>query len=402
MIELTFLPALLIILITAGAGRLLSKGIKQPVILGELILGMILGSFIGFTAAGGLSHEPLFSIASLTDPEPLFDVAEIGILLLLFSIGLSIDLEKFKKLKVASSEVAAVGAALPFVLGYFAAIIFGFSHVVASLVGTSLVATSVGVSASVLRESRALRTKIGTLIIGAAVADDVIGVILMSAFISLAATGVIQVLDLSLLIMLAILFFLLSLTVGIKAFRKIFEKITLGRESLLLLGMVAVLAFGIITREIGISAIIGAFVVGLMLGQTHYVRVLRDYISLIGGGFFIPIFFVTVGMNFNLNAFTSVGFFAIALVILAILGKTAGCALGAKLYKFSNRESLTAGIAMIPRAEVALIVAQFGFRQNVIGPNVVSAILVMVVVTTLITPPLLWRTLRDIGGKGEG
>jgi len=324
-LELTFVPALLVILLAAGAGRLLSKGIRQPVILGELILGMVLGSFIVLApAARG----------------PIFDIAEIGILLLLFSIGLTIDFEEFKKLEVASSVVAAAGVILPFVLGYVAAIIFGFSHIVALLVGTSLVATSVGISASVLMESRMLRTKIGTLIMGAAVADDVIGVIMMSAFISLAVTGAIQFLDLSLLIVLAVLFFILSLTVGIKVFRKISEKITVARETLLLIGIVVVLAFGIITQEIGISTIIGAFVAGLVVGQTHYARDLRGHVSLIGGGFFIPIFFVTVGMNFNLNAFTGVGLFAAVLVILAIIGKIVGCSLGAKACKFNNREAM--------------------------------------------------------------
>jgi Kef-type K+ transport system membrane component KefB len=383
-LELTFIPALLVILLAAGAGRLLSRGIKQPVILGELILGMVLGSFIILAPAA---------------QGPIFDIAEIGILLLLFSIGLTIDFEEFKKLEVTSSVVAAAGVILPFVFGYVAAIIFGFSHIVALLVGTSLVATSVGISASVLMESRMLRTKIGTLIMGAAVADDVIGVIMMSAFISLAVTGAIQFLDLSLLIVLAVLFFILSLTVGIKVFRKISEKITVARESLLLIGIVVVLAFGIITQEIGISAIIGAFVAGLVVGQTHYARDLRGHVSLIGGGFFIPIFFVTVGMNFNLNAFTGVGLFAAVLVILAIIGKIVGCSLGAKACRFSNRESLAVGIAMVPRAEVALIIAQIGLRQNIIGPDVVSAILVMVVITALITPPSLWKVLRGIGEK---
>ncbi len=383
-LELTFIPALLVILLAAGAGRLLSRGIRQPVILGELILGMILGSFIVLAPAA---------------QGPIFDIAEIGILLLLFSIGLTIDFEEFKKLEVASTAVAAAGVILPFILGYVAAIIFGFSHIVALLVGTSLVATSVGISASVLMESRMLRTKIGTLIMGAAVADDVIGVIMMSAFISLAVTGAIQFLDLSLLIVLAVLFFILSLTVGIKVFRKISEKITVARETLLLIGIVVVLAFGIITQEIGISAIIGAFVAGLVVGQTHYARDLRGHVSLIGGGFFIPIFFVTVGMNFNLNAFTAVGLFAAVLVVLAIIGKIVGCSLGAKACKFSNRESLAVGIAMVPRAEVALIIAQIGLRQNIIGPNVVSAILVMVVITALITPPSLWKVLRGVGEK---
>jgi len=383
-ITLTFVPALLTVLVAAGLGRMLSKRMKQPAILGELILGMILGNLI-----------------ILSDPEPISRIADIGILLLLFSAGLGLNFEEFKRLEVASSIVAGFGVVFPFILGYFAAIFFDFSHTVALFVGTALVATSVGVNASILTELRMLHTRLGALIIGAAVVDDVIGVVMVSALIGSLTLGTIVIGELSLLIVLTILFFLISLTFVIKFGRKLSEKVTLGREDLLLLGFVIVIAFGLISEEIGLSAIVGAFIAGLVAGQTRFVRRLREYVSLIGGSFFIPIFFVTVGIGFDVHEFASVGAFAAVVVIVAIVGKIAGCSLGARASKFSGKESFAVGVAMIPRAGVELILIKLGLEKGLITADIASALMMMVVITTLITPPLFLKALKMIRGKNR-
>jgi len=385
-LELTFIPALVVILVTAALGRLLSTGLRQPVIFGELLLGMILGNLI---------------ILAGPAQAPVADIASIGILLLLFSTGLGLNFEEFKKLEVASTTVAISGVILPFVLGYLATIYFGFSHTVALFVGVALVATSIGVGASILSELRMLRTRIGTLIMGAAVIDDVIGVVMMSVLIGVVATGAVPLGETFLLVSLAILFFVSSLTVGIKLFKKLSEKLTLGRENLLMLGLIIVLVFGLITQGIGLAAIIGAFVAGLVVGQSHYARRLREHVSLIGGSFFIPIFFVTIGMSFDVSAFTTVGLFAAVLVGVAIIGKVVGCGVGAKASKFSGRESFAVGVAMMPRAGVELILLKLGLDHNIIGADIASAILVMVLITTLITPPSLWKALKMIKNKKE-
>lgn len=385
-LELTFVPALLVILIAAGLGRLLSKGLRQPVVFGELFLGIILGNLI---------------ILAGPAQTPVSDIASIGILLLLFSTGLGLNFEEFKRLEIASSSVAALGVVLPFILGYLVTIYFGFSYTVALFVGVALVATSIGVGASILTEFRMLRTRIGTLIMGAAVIDDVIGVVLMSVIIGVVATGSVPLQEMFLIVFLAILFFAVSFTVGIKFFRKLSEKLTLGREDLLMLGLIIVLIFGLITQGIGLAAIIGAFVAGLVVGQSHYARRLREHVSLIGGSFFIPIFFVTIGMSFDVSAFTSVGWFAVVLVTVAIIGKVVGCGLGAKASKFSSRESFAVGIAMIPRAGVELILLKLGLDYGIIGADIASAILVMVLITTLVTPPALGKALKMIKTKRD-
>lgn len=397
-LELTFVPALLMILVIAGLGRLLSKGLRQPAIFGELFLGMIFVSFIILT---GLAETGISDILTDSAEMGISDMAKIGILLLLFSTGLGTNFEEFKRLEVTSSVVAISGVILPFILGYFATILFFNDHLVALFVGVALVATSVGVGASILTELRMLRTKIGSLIMGAAVIDDVIGIMLMSALISVAITGSISLAEIFLLIVSIVLFFLISLTIGIKLCKKLAEKIHIGREDLLLLGLVIVLAFVLISEELGITAIIGAFIAGLVVGQTHFARGLRPHVSLIGGAFFIPIFFVWMGMSFDVSAFVTVGWFALVLVIVAIVGKVVGCGAGALAAKLGGKESLAVGIAMMPRAGVELILVKLGLDHGIIGADIASAILVMVIITTLITPPLLWKALKMAKYKKE-
>ncbi|KXB02502.1 hypothetical protein AKJ43_01690 [candidate division MSBL1 archaeon SCGC-AAA261D19] len=405
-LELEFVPALLIILIAAGAGRLLAEKTKQPPILGELVSGAVLGSFIGFSIPGGIIHEPLVSILTIANSELLFKIADIGVILLLFSTGLATNFEELKRLELASSVVAVSGVFVPFILGFFITIFLlppttSQLHLVAFFVGVSMVATSVGVSTGLLREFGILKERIGTLIIGTAVVDDVIGVILMTIFVGIAAGGGIVLGKILLIIILAAIFFTLSFTIGIRVFRKVSEKVELRRENLLLLGLIIAICFGIIAEKIKLGSIVGAFVAGLLVGQSHFSRKLRDHVSLFAGAFFIPVFFVTVGMQFELVALGSVGIFTSVLVIAAIAGKIIGCGFGAKAFNFDNKESLTVGLAMIPRAEVALILIKFGLEYGVVGPGIASAILAMAVITCIITSPLLSKVYESIKKSPE-
>ncbi|MDI6855206.1 MAG: cation:proton antiporter [Candidatus Thermoplasmatota archaeon] len=396
-----FILSLLIILIAVGLGRILSRAIKQPVILGEIILGMILGNLGYLVLVGPIPQlVDIQSLQSLIftedDLKIMSHLADIGIILLLFSTGLAINFEEFKRLEIASSVVASLGVIFPFLLGYLVAIFFGFSTIIALYLGVSLVATSVGVNASILTELKMLRTRLGTLIMGAAVVDDVIGVVMISALVGIVVTGTIPLARISLLVVFVVLFFLIALTLGIKGFRKFSEKIHLGKESVLLLGLIVVLLFGLITEEIGLASIVGAFVAGLVVGQSRLAAEVREHVSLIGGAFFIPIFFVFMGTKFDVRAFLTIGLFAVVLLIVAIIGKIVGCGGGAKISKFSGRESFAVGIAMIPRAGVELILLKFALDYKIIGSNIASAILIMIIVTTLITPPLLVKALKMI------
>ncbi len=382
-----FIISIIIVLLAAFVGRILSKVLKQPVILGELILGAILGHIIV------MSNNNAFKL------DPFIDyIADIGILFLLFSAGLSINLKEFKKIEKSSSVVAILGVILPFILGYFTAIWFGFPHITALFVGTALMATSIGVKAEVLLELGMMGTRLGSLIMGAAVIDDIITMIILSILIGVVKTGQLLIWDVSIFLVLALLFILIGILLTKEKVSNFLDrylsKTSLGKENLLIMGVIVALLFALVAENIGLSVIIGAFIAGLILGQLSFFRELKDYINLIGGGFFIPVFFITVGMDFDFNAFFIMGGFAGAILLVAIVGKLIGCSLGAKLTNFDNRESIATGVAMIPRAGIELILIKLGSDYNIIDKEITSAILIMVIITTLITPPALVKVLK--------
>ncbi len=381
-----FIISIIIVIAAALVGRFLSKKLNQPVILGELIFGAIIGN-IGLTMAEGtlvLDHAVNY-------------IADIGILFLLFSAGLSLNLKEFKKIEISAGLVAILGVILPFILGYIVAIWFGFSHIIAFFIGTALVATSIGVNAEVLMELGKIGTRLGSLILGAAVIDDVIGVIILTILVSMIKTGYIAMWEIGIILVFALLFFLVAVLLMKEKISGLLDKyllkVKIGREDLLLAGIMIALLFSILAEKIGLSIIIGAFIAGLVLGQLSFFKGLKDHVSLIGGGFFIPVFFVTVGMTFDFNAFLSMGVFAGVLLTVAIIGKLVGCSLGAKLRNFDNRESIAVGVAMIPRAGVELILVKLGLDYGIIDIEIASAILIIVVITTFISPPLLARIL---------
>jgi Kef-type K+ transport system membrane component KefB len=382
-----FIASIIVVLFAALIGRVLSRLLKQPVILGEIILGAIVGNIIIYANIGTLNLDPSIEY-----------IANIGILFLLFSAGLSLNLKEFKKIEKSSSVVAILGVILPFILGYLTAYWFGFSHITALFIGTALMATSIGVKAEVLFELGILGTRVGSLIMGAAVIDDIITVIILTILIGVVKTGQFLIWEVSIFLVLALIFIIIGVLLTKEKVNKFIDrhllKIKLGRESLLILGVIIALLFAVIAENIGLSVIIGAFIAGIILGQLSFFRELKDYVLLIGGSFFIPVFFVTIGMTFKFNVFFDIGIFAIVLLFVAIIGKLIGCSLGAKLTNFNNRESLATGVAMIPRAGVELILVKLGLDYKIINAEIASAILIMVIVTTLITPPALVKVLK--------
>ena len=382
-----FISSIILVLVAALLGRFLSKILKQPVLLGEIILGAIIGNIALIAGNGSFELDPTID-----------NIADVGILFLLMSVGFSLNLKEFKKMEASSSLVAILGVIVPFILGYITAICFGFSHITALFIGTALTATSIGVKAEILLELRIIGTRLGSLILGAAIIDDIISVVILTILLGIVKTGYVDIWGIIIFLILLSLFLLVAIFLTKERVRYILDKYLLkfrvGRENLLILGVVIAFLFSFVAENIGLSLIIGAFIAGLILGQLSFFRELKEFIALLGGVFFIPIFFVTVGTSFKVNSFFSIGAFAGALLIVAILGKLIGCGVGAKLAKFNNRESLATGVAMIPRAGVELILVKLAKDYDIIKDDVVSAILIMVIVTTLITPPLLVKILK--------
>ena len=385
-------------------GHIFDK-INQPAVIGEIIAGIVLGGIILVFFSG-----QNFYFLSFQLPLPELDfasvefafMAELGILFLLFISGLETNISQLKKVEKSASFVAVGGVILPFILGTFAAIGLGFRTEESIIVGLILVATSVGVTIRTLMDLHVLNTDVGTTILGGAVIDDVLGIILL-AFV----LGINSLFDAVWIGLRIAIFFLIFLVLGLKIIDKIVnlgEKIHLPK-SLLSISLAILLIYSFFADKAGISGIIGAFVAGLLIGHTIKSRKIIDDVHSIGYGFFIPLFFVWVGASLwqgastEISSFAAIGLFALVIVIIAIIGKIVGCGIGARLSGMTNRESLQIGVGMIPRMELALIIISTAISRGLIeSPEVQHQILastiLLTVVTTLIAPFLIKTSFK--------
>lgn len=370
---------ILIVLIAAGVGRIISRRVGQPVILGEILMGMLIGN-LGIVNLTGI----------------LSDLADIGVLILLFSAGFSISMVRLKRFGKSSSLVAILGVIIPFALGFFASSYFGFARLPSLFIGGVLVATSVSLQTAILKSLRMLRSNIGTLIIESAVIDDILGIIILAILGGLATAAGGVFLNLSWIILGAVALFALSLTLGIKLARRLSATVHLREDDLLLLTLIIIFSFGLFAKGVGLEMIVGSFLAGLILSESLFAREIIEEIVSFGEAFFVPIFFVVMGLRFDVHAFADIGTLAMVILGVAIVSKIIGCGLGAKLSNFGWKASLATGVAMIPRAEVALIIAKIGHENGIIGSEVVSLVLTLVIVTTLVTLPLLQRFLAGV------
>lgn len=376
--------------------------LKQPAVVGEIIAGIILGG-IGLVAFSGQTVSFLgfaFSLPRLDFASVEFTLlADIGILFLLFISGLSISLPKLKKMEKTSSFVAIGGIILPLMLGIAAGLFLGFSQQDSIVIGLILIATSVGVTVRTLMDLHVLDTDVGTTILGSAVIDDVLAIILL-AF----ALGIESPLWIGFKV---VVFFLIFLYLGLKVIDKILdlgEKIHLPK-AFLSISLAIFLIYSFFADKVGIAGIIGAFVAGLLIGQTVRSRKIVDDVKAIGYGFFIPLFFVWIGASLwdgasgDLSSFAAIGLLALVVIIVAIVGKIVGCGIGAKLAGMKNRESLQIGVGMIPRMELALIIVSAAISHGLLSsPKVEHQILattvLLTIATTLITPFLIKATFK--------
>ena len=313
--------------------------------------------------------------------------ADIGILFLLFISGLETDIFKMKKMGIAATSTAIFGVIVPLILGIFAGIFFGFSLEISIVIGLTLVATSVGITVRTLMNLNKLDTNYGITILGAAVIDDVIGIILL-AFILGGSP-----LDLAIKILI---YFLIFFYIGLKIIDKILalgDKLRLPK-SLLSISLAILFIYAFFADKAGITGIIGGFVAGLLIGNTVIgsTRIKKD-IHVIGEGLFIPLFFVWVGASVDLSTFLSVGFFALIIIIISIVGKIIGCSLGAKLAGLKGRDPLLVGVGMIPRLEMAIVTVSIAINHEIIvgqdAQKILATTILVCIITAIITPPVL-------------
>jgi Kef-type K+ transport system membrane component KefB len=375
---------LVVVLLSTKILGLLAQRVGQPAVLGELAAGILLG-------------KSLFNVLDPAD-STFHLMAEIGVVLLLFAIGLETDLRRLMRVGGSALAVGCTGVILPFFLGYLVAHSLGLSDITAVVCGAALTATSVGISARVLSDLGRLNTEEGQIVLGAAVIDDVIGLVILSIVSSLVAGLAITVGNVSSTAVIAVGFLALTIVIGSRIIPPVFSYLDRGmiRRSIGHLAIVFAFCIAWIAASVGSAAIIGAFAAGIVLHGTAQ----RDRIEKVTttlGHFFVPIFFATVGAAVNVAVLAdgSVVRIAAALFLIGVAGKFAA---GYAPFWFHGSKSLI-GIAMIPRGEVGLIFAQMGLASGALDSRLFSAITVTVMATTFVVPPLLSRYRID-GGPG--
>jgi Kef-type K+ transport system membrane component KefB len=368
------LLALVTIIVATKIFGELAQRAKQPAVLGELVAGVILGA-----AVPGLLHS---------SETVLHALAELGVLILLFEIGLHTDVRSLARVGGASLTVAAVGVVLPFALGYFVAVALGVSTIPAIVCGAALTATSVGISARVLSDLGQLDKPEGQIVLGAAVIDDVIGLIILSVVATMTAGGSLEVMSVLRITVVAIAFIVLALLIGGRIAPVLFRSVERVRVSGAL--GISALAFAFLlawaATAAGSATIIGAFAAGLILHPTPQRAQIERATTTIGH-FFVPIFFASVGAAVDIRTLADPAMLMIgaALTVVAVIGKVAA---GFAPWWLRGRKLLI-GVAMVPRGEVGLIFAQMGLASGALTPVLFSALTLMVMVTTFMTPPAL-------------
>jgi Kef-type K+ transport system membrane component KefB len=379
-----FMYELALVLFCVKLAGHLSRKWGQPSVMGEILAGILLGPSVL-----GLLHPTDF----------IRELAEIGVILLMFLAGLETDLNEFRKTAYASSLVAVSGVIVPFAGGLAVGMLYGYDLSTSIFVGTLLVATSVSISVQTLRELGQLQTREGITILGAAVLDDVLGILILSVVIGFAAgeSGG-SVLSLSILLVKISLFFGFIVLVGKHLLPRLIAWGSRWRstEAASALGIFAALAFAFLAELVGLAGIVGSYFAGLMLGKTAQGRALFDQLETVSFSFPVPVFFVSIGLIADVRGIDSRFLWLIVfLTTVAIITKLFGGALGAKLAGFSPRSSLGIGAGMIARGEVGLIVATIGMSRGMITSELFTATVIIVLATTLVTPPLLKRIFGD-------
>ena len=394
---------LVIILLAAKLGGDLAERVGQPAVLGELVIGVVLGNL---TLAGFSGLEPIKTDAFVDM------LARIGVLILLFEVGLESTVGQMLKVGWSSLLVATLGVVVPFALGWGvgAWLLPEQGPYVHAFIGATLTATSVGITARVLKDLGRLQSNEARIILGAAVIDDVLGLVILAVVTDVISAadrgGSLAATDILWTLVKAAGFLIGSLTLGVLFSRRLFSLASKlrARGVLLAIGLAFCFLLSWLANVIGLAPIVGAFAAGLILEDAHY----RDFVGKGEHGleelvhpissFLVPIFFVLMGMRTDLRSFAEPGVLglAAAITVVAIIGKQV-CSLGV-LGK--NVDRITVGIGMVPRGEVGLIFANIGLALTVAGQRIIdealfSAIVVMVVVTTMVTPfGLKWSLQR--------
>jgi Kef-type K+ transport system membrane component KefB len=382
---------LLLILVIARVAAELAERVKVPPVLGEIVAGILIGpSVLGWI-------DP---IAHLEIADMVLLIGEIGVILLLFQVGLEMDLGELRKVGRSALQVAVIGVAAPFALGIAVAGAFGEAGKIAIFIGAALTATSVGITARVLGDLRALSTKEARIVLGAAVADDVLGLVILTVVVKIVTEGSIGPGIVLETVGLAVGFLVVTGLLSVFVVPRVLDKLHGAAKSsntVVVAGFALTIAFSLLANQAKLAFIIGAFMAGLGIGRSAQHERIADGLNPLAN-VFIPVFFASIGINADLEAMLKPHVLALAgcLTVVAVIGK-----LVSVVGVSGKADRLLIGVGMIPRGEVGLIFASIGLSKGVLDKDLYGALLVMVLLTTLMTPPLLTMRLRRTGAATE-
>src|SRR6266850_4189664 len=400
----------LITLASKGAGAL-SIRLRQPAVFGEILAGLLLGpsllNILGWKVFGPGAE----SGAPRADPAGAVQVlAEIGVVLLMFVAGMETDLQEMRRVGKTAFWAAFGGVVLPLVGGALAAHLFGYGWSEGLFMGAVLTATSVSISAQTLMELKSLRSKEGSTILGAAVIDDIMGIIVLSLVVAFIGGGAASHAPASAASAIAwvtfrmALFFASAWVLG----RRYLERIAAAAsrlgvsEPLMALVVVVTFLYAWAAEYLGgVAAITGSYMAGVLFAQTSFKERIVRGIHPLAYAFFVPVFFINIGLRADVRQVTRLAGMTAFILVVAVLAKVAGCGVFAWMAGFTPRESYRVGVGMISRGEVGLIVAGYGLAHGIIANDVFSAMILMVLVTTMITPVWL-RAVFPRGADEEG
>ncbi|WP_240421779.1 cation:proton antiporter [Paenibacillus periandrae] len=375
---------LAIILLASKIAGDLSVKLGQPSVLGKLLIGIVLGP----TVLGVVSNT-----------EMLQEISQIGVVLLMFIAGLETDTEEFKRTGKASAYVGISGIIVPFSLGYLAGIWLELPQLQSVFLGLLLSATSVSISVQALKEMGKLKSREGTTILGAAVIDDILVIIVLAFVMSFAGGDV----NLGVVVLKKVIFFVVAIFIAWKIVPWLLNKFAPLRvtEAIISAGLIICFMYAYLAEVAGVAAIIGAYIAGIAISLTKYKHEVFEKVETISYSIFVPVFFTSIGVSAEFIGIGNHIGLIVGLSMLAILTKLIGSAIGARLSGFGWRNSLGIGAAMVSRGEVALIIASMGLEANLLSQEMFAVMVVVVLITTLVTPPMMKFMFGKTSIKGQ-
>lgn len=391
MLSYGYLLDLALILLSTKLLGIITKKFKMPQVVGALLAGLIFGPAM---------------LNILKETNFIIQLSELGVILLMFSAGLDTDLKELKKTGKASFIIALFGVLIPLIGGFLVAYLFNDLDIMKGattnvllqniFIGVILTATSVSITVEALKEMGKLNTHAGTAILGAAIIDDILGIIALTIISSMADTSI----NVGFVLLKIVAYFIFVIVIGIishKVFDIWMKHENRDRRRFITASLVFCLLLAYVSEEVfGVADITGAFIAGLILSNVERKTYVASRLDILSYSLLSQVFFASIGLKVVLpNMSTGIVMFAIVLTVVAILTKIIGAGIGAKMCHFSNEECIQIGTGMVSRGEVALIVASKGAALGVLSSVLLGPIVIVVVVTTIISPILLKLAFRD-------